>query len=296
MKKVLLSVIALASFTVATAQDGLKGAWWASCQVGMQKSENGKAESTNTTILPLAGYFVSPSVTVGAAVGMINVDTKNVVATGIDLESKLIVVQPLVRKYWNVNGGLFFFGQLATPIITGTSEFNTTALKDVKVSQFGATMSGGFDYVVNKWFTVEFHSYPSIKHLQIATLPLFLLGESECHLTNSCLPMPIVFIFKMYSSAVHRLFPAHILRPDAPAAVAHHRVAAAVVQLQHLQLVRHRPAEGAAQFRFAHARALLRFFSSPHRSIISSKKQLKPKPKKLLMNFTKFNRVKNREV
>ena len=168
MKKVLLSVIALASFTVATAQDGLKGTWWASCQVGMQKSENGKAESTNTTILPLAGYFVSPSVTVGAAVGMINVDTKNVVATGVDLESKLIVIQPLVRKYWNVNGGLFFFGQLATPIITGTSEFNTTALKDVKVSQFGATMSGGFDYVVNKWFTVEF-SY-NLANLSFTTI------------------------------------------------------------------------------------------------------------------------------
>lgn len=145
MKK-LLFISVLSLFSLSTfAQDGLKGTWWASCQVGMQKTEVGNATDKTTMILPLAGYFVSPSVTVGAAVGTINVDSESA-----GIESNLLVVQPLVRKYWNVAGGLFFFGQVATPIING--EVKDT---DIKVSQFGVAASGGFDYIVNKWLTVE---------------------------------------------------------------------------------------------------------------------------------------------
>lgn len=147
MKKILLFAgIALMSLTANAQDKGLQGTWWASCQVGYQKTEVGNASDTNTMILPLAGYFVSPSVTVGAAVGTIKVDSESA-----GIETNLLVVEPLARKYWNVSGGLFFFGQIATPIISG--EVKDT---DIKVSQFGVAASGGFDYVLTKWMTVEF--------------------------------------------------------------------------------------------------------------------------------------------
>ncbi|MNQ63588.1 hypothetical protein D3C85_779740 [compost metagenome] len=62
-----------------------------------------------------------------------------------------MVIEPLARKYWNVAGSLYFFGQLAAPIITGKEKES-----DLKVNQVGLALSGGFDYFVTKSFSVEF--------------------------------------------------------------------------------------------------------------------------------------------
>ena len=120
MRKILVVVGILMATLTTQAQEksqGLKGAWWATAQIGYQQTKTGDVKGTNTTILPLAGCFISPSVTVGAGVGMINIKADN--ATGTAANTSLIVVEPLVRKYWNVAGNLYFFGQLATPIISG---------------------------------------------------------------------------------------------------------------------------------------------------------------------------------
>lgn len=163
MKKLLLAG-ALAMVGLFSAQDkGLQGTWFASCQVGYQQTENGLGgKATNTTVLPIVGTFVAPTTAVGIAVGNIGVKSDNAIGT-TDLNTNLLVIEPLVRKYWNINGGLFFFGQLAAPIITGKEK---TA--DIKVSQFGLAMSGGFDYVMTKHFTVEF-SY-NLANLSFTTI------------------------------------------------------------------------------------------------------------------------------
>ncbi len=153
MKKLfLLAGIALLSLN-ANAQEseskGLEGAWWATCQVGYSQTKTGEDKSTNTTILPIVGYFVAPSVTVGAAVGTVNI--KNESAGTTNAKTNLFVVEPLVRKYWNVAGNFYFFGQLGAPIINGKESES-----DLKVSQFGLAMSGGIDYFVTKNFSVEF--------------------------------------------------------------------------------------------------------------------------------------------
>jgi len=170
MKKLLLVAgIAILSLT-AQAQEksqGLKGAWFATAQIGYQQSKTGDVKSTNTMILPIVGTFVTPSVAVGAGIGYLNVkaDNADVNGTPVDLNSKLYVIQPLARKYWNVAGSFYFFGQLATPIITGKEE--TTNLK---ISQFGATLSSGFDFFVTKNFSVEF-SYNLINFSQTTLKP-----------------------------------------------------------------------------------------------------------------------------
>ena len=153
MKKILLvAAIALFGLT-ANAQEkenkGLEGTWWATSQFGYTQTKTGPVKGTNLMVLPIVGYFVSPSVTVGAGVGMINIKSENV--TGTAQKTDLIVIQPLVRKYWNVAGNFYFFGQLATPIITGIEK-----QADTKISQFGLAASGGFDYFVTKNFSVEF--------------------------------------------------------------------------------------------------------------------------------------------
>ena len=101
----------------ANAQDGLKGAWFATSQFGYSQTKTGDSKATNLTVLPIVGTFVTPSVAVGAGIGMVNI--KNEDALGTNANTSLIVVQPLVRKYYNVAGNLYFFGQLAAPIISG---------------------------------------------------------------------------------------------------------------------------------------------------------------------------------
>ena len=152
MKKILLvAVLAILSLTVNAQEKskGLQGAWFATSQFGYQQTKTGDVKSTNLTLLPIVGTFISPSVAIGAGVGYINVKAEN--ASSTVANTSLIVVEPLIRKYWNVAGSLYFFGQLAAPIISGKEKQS-----DLKVSQFGLAMSGGFDFFVSKNFSVEF--------------------------------------------------------------------------------------------------------------------------------------------
>lgn len=152
MKKIFtLLSIAFIGFGMQ-AQDsnqGLKGAWFVTSQFGYQQTKTGDFKSTNISVLPIVGTFVTPSVAVGAAVGYINVKAVNDESTVA--KTDLIVAQPLVRKYWNVAGSLYFFGQLAAPIISGKEKES-----ELKVNQIGLSLSGGFDYFVTKHFSVEF--------------------------------------------------------------------------------------------------------------------------------------------
>ncbi|MDD5151554.1 MAG: hypothetical protein PHC28_13940 [Flavobacterium sp.] len=152
MKKILLIAgIALLSLTVNAQEKskGLQGAWFATSQIGYQQTKSGNHKSTNLSVLPIVGTFISPSVAVGAGIGYINIKSENGTTTAAN--TGLVVVEPLVRKYWNVSGSLYFFGQLAAPIINGKVKDT-----DIKVSQYGLAASGGFDYFVTKNFSVEF--------------------------------------------------------------------------------------------------------------------------------------------
>jgi len=152
MRKILTFVsIALIGLT-AKAQDsnqGLKGAWFATSQFGYQQTKTADVKNTNLSVLPIVGTFVTPSVAVGAGIGYINIKADSKAGTAANTD--LIVIQPLARKYWNIAGSLYFFGQLALPVITGKEKES-----ELKVSQVGLSLSGGFDYFVTKNFSVEF--------------------------------------------------------------------------------------------------------------------------------------------
>lgn len=151
MKKLfVLAGIALLSLT-ANAQEkkaGLEGTWWASGQVQFGSTKNANdSKTTNTTVLPIVGYFVAPTTTVGLGVG--NIGSKFTPATGDSSTSNTFVVKPLVRKYWNISGNLFFFGQAALPMTFGKDAQKT------KTTSVSLDFAPGFDYIVNKWMTVE---------------------------------------------------------------------------------------------------------------------------------------------
>jgi opacity protein-like surface antigen len=152
MKKILSLVGIVLIGLTAKAQDanqGLKGAWFATSQIGYQQTKTGEFKNTNVSVLPVVGTFVTPSIAVGAGLGFINMKSES--NAGTAAKTDLIVIEPLARKYWNVAGSLYFFGQLAAPIITGKEKES-----DLKVNQVGLALSGGFDYFVTKSFSVEF--------------------------------------------------------------------------------------------------------------------------------------------
>ncbi len=152
MKKlVVIAVLALTSF-MGQAQEksnGLKGTWWVAGQVSFASEKTGKAETSSNMILPIVGYFVAPSVTMGVGVGAIN--SKTVSAAGVTTaDGSTIVVKPLVRKYWNIKGNLFMYGQAALPITFGKEK-----VADTKVNSYALELAPGFDYILTKWMTVE---------------------------------------------------------------------------------------------------------------------------------------------
>jgi len=153
MKKILLlagiTLFGLSSYAQEKESKGLEGAWFATSQVGYQQTKTGDTKSTNLTVLPIVGYFISPSVAVAAGVGYINI--KSETGSTTNANTGLIVVEPLIRKYYNVAGNLYFFGQLAAPIMSGKEKES-----ELKVTQFGLAASGGFDFFVSKHFSVEF--------------------------------------------------------------------------------------------------------------------------------------------
>jgi len=152
MKKIVTLVSMVLIGLTAKAQDsteGLKGAWFATSQFGYQQTKTADDKNTTLSVLPIVGTFVTPSVAVGAGVGFINIKADS--DAGTAAKTNLFVAQPLVRKYWNIAGSLYFFGQLAVPIITGKEKES-----ELKVNQVGLSLSGGFDYFVTKNFSVEF--------------------------------------------------------------------------------------------------------------------------------------------
>jgi hypothetical protein len=152
MKKlvVVVSVVLLSLTTQAQEKSqGLKGAWFVTSQFGYQQTKTGDTKGTNLSVIPIVGTFITPSVAFGAGVGIIDIKAEN--ATGTTANTNLVVVEPLIRKYWNVAGNFYFFGQLAAPIISGKEKE-----ADTKVSQYGLGMSGGIDFFVTKNFSVEF--------------------------------------------------------------------------------------------------------------------------------------------
>lgn len=149
MKKLLLLGAFALVCLFSNAQDGLKGTWFAGGTLTFQSdkdySTGEKVKTDSYNVMPLVGTFISPSVAVGGALGYKHTKTG-------DLKTNTFTVMPLARKYWNITGGLYFFGQAALPV-----GFGNTKNGDAKTDNFNVNvqLSPGFDLIVNSWLTVE---------------------------------------------------------------------------------------------------------------------------------------------
>ncbi|WP_244847834.1 hypothetical protein [Bacteroides propionicifaciens] len=102
MKRLIL-LASLMIVCLSMSAQGLKGVWFAGGNVNFGKQEinvtSGVEKVTQTSIMPLVGRFISPTVAVGGALGYSQVKHD-------DLKSNTYTIMPLARKYWNIAGNL----------------------------------------------------------------------------------------------------------------------------------------------------------------------------------------------
>ena len=152
MKKLLLASIALLGLN-ANAQEenkGLQGTWWAAGQLAFSSTDNGASETKSNTIVPIVGYFVAPTTTVGLGIGVVNSETTSNLSGVTTADSSTLIIQPLVRKYWGIGGKFFLFGQASLPLTFGEDKLSSD-----KTSSVGLDIAPGIDCVINKWLTFE---------------------------------------------------------------------------------------------------------------------------------------------
>lgn len=160
MKKLLLSGFLVLSCLFMNAQEGLQGTWFAGGQLGFGSTKrnvtisgtDAERKINSFSISPLVGTFVSPDVAVGLAFGYENQKIK--VAGEQTSKTNGFIIQPFARKYWNISGGLYFFGQAALPVSFGSEEGANSDSK-INTTDIYVALAPGFDYVINSWLTVE---------------------------------------------------------------------------------------------------------------------------------------------
>ncbi|MEJ8597383.1 outer membrane beta-barrel protein [Riemerella anatipestifer] len=157
MKKLFL-VGALALFGAMNAQtSGFSGRTFVTGSFGYSSTKDNLIGNTvnRASFVPTVGYFVSPTVAVGAGIGYQGVTDK------VDDQNKVttssFVFTPMVRKYWGISNNFYLFGQFDVPMAWGSRKATVAGVegKEAKESSFGFFLRPGVDYFITKNWSVE---------------------------------------------------------------------------------------------------------------------------------------------
>lgn len=169
MKKLLLAS-AIALFGLSNAQIA-KGTMFITGNAGYESSKHEASNNSTTvsevkentfSIVPTFGYFVQPNLAVGLGVGYQTSTTEDVGIMGAPTTkdtNSAFVVEPFVRKYWNVSSNFLLFGQLSIPMSFGTAkseiQSNPAVVTEGKMNSFGIVVKPGIDFVIAPNWTIE---------------------------------------------------------------------------------------------------------------------------------------------
>lgn len=165
MKKLFLAS-AIALFGLSNAQIA-KGTMFISGNASYKGSKTEISSNVTPTseqkvntfsVVPTFGYFVQPNLAVGLGVGFASTTSEPGANFGYDKETlSSFVVEPFVRKYWNVSSNFLLFGQLSVPMSFGNLKGETAGLPDNKAKEnsFGIVVKPGIDFVIAPNWTIE---------------------------------------------------------------------------------------------------------------------------------------------
>lgn len=157
MKKLLLSLVAVAAFAVSTQAQTEKGKILLGGNVGFSSS---KVDGVNKSdigfsVIPSAGYFVSDNIAIGTGVGytydkMVSKKTLN----------QAFEVAPFGRYYVGLSDQFKFFGQLSVPMSFGNNKVvdadGKVGSKVASTTDIGVTVAPGFAFFPTKKIGIEF--------------------------------------------------------------------------------------------------------------------------------------------
>ena len=159
MKKVLLSVAALLAFGMASAQDDKaaeggkgfsNGDIFMTGAVGISSEKTGDVKTTDFTIAPSVGMFVSDNIAVGLQVGFSSSKEENPPAE--DLKTTMFMVGAFGRYYTTPKNDFSFFAQLG--VMYGTQKVEQDP-NELKTNVFGASLTPNISYFVSEHFALE---------------------------------------------------------------------------------------------------------------------------------------------
>ncbi|PYF68968.1 outer membrane beta-barrel protein [Pedobacter nutrimenti] len=156
MKKLLLSIVAVAALAFSTQAQTEKGKIMLGGNVGFNSTKvSGAAKSdVSFSVVPSIGYFVSNNFAIGTGVGY----TYDKAVSDKKL-TQAFQVAPFGRYYVALSEQFKFFGQLAVPMEFGTAKLvdanGNTGAKLGTTTNIGVTVAPGFAFYPTKHIGIE---------------------------------------------------------------------------------------------------------------------------------------------
>ncbi|WP_316810788.1 outer membrane beta-barrel protein [Pedobacter heparinus] len=157
MKKLLLSLVAVAGLAFSTQAQTEKGKFILGGSVGLNSTKVDGADKADFrfNVVPSAGYFVSDNFAVGTGVGY---NYNKQVSEGSLVQS--FEVAPFGRYYVGLSDQFKFFGQLSVPMNFGNVKDVDETTGDVgdklgTTTQIGVKLSPGFAFFPTKRIGIE---------------------------------------------------------------------------------------------------------------------------------------------
>ncbi|OXA99836.1 hypothetical protein B0A75_09955 [Flavobacterium oncorhynchi] len=143
MKKVILTAIAVFGFAFANAQTGgfAKGDAFISGALSVGSTKEGDAKTSNFTIVPSVGYFVSENIAIGGKLGF----GSNKMG---DDKTNAFTAGAFGRYYFTPASQFSVFGQAGL-------DFTNSKSGDFKTNQIGTNVGLGLSYFLSNHFAIE---------------------------------------------------------------------------------------------------------------------------------------------
>lgn len=146
MKKLFLTLTAVAALTLASNAQTEQGKFLVGGQVGFNSSKikDTDIKATGFSINPTVGYFVSDNWAVGTSVGY--GWNKAETTKDASITTDAFQAAPFVRNYVG-NGQFRFFSQLSVPMSWGKETAKLAAVEtETKVNKYGVEIAPGFAF------------------------------------------------------------------------------------------------------------------------------------------------------
>ncbi|MBQ4819359.1 porin family protein [Aquimarina sp. MMG016] len=151
MKKLVLTVLALAAFTFANAQDGgfAKGDIFISGAVGYSSETTGDIKDNTFVLSPRAAYFVTDNIAAGLRIGYESISEE---FPGGEFDETILTAGVFGRYYFTPGNKFSVFGELGLNYLSQKEDNGAT---DLDTTGFGLGVGPGVSYFISDSFALE---------------------------------------------------------------------------------------------------------------------------------------------